>query len=66
MIIHIVAVNWRDTPAKQALYAAVADRLAERPGLRREDVQVILSLNGCDDWSFGIGPASSVRETYPA
>jgi len=62
VFIHIVAGNWRDTAAKQALYRAIADRLAERPGLRREDVQIFLSPNERDEWSFGNGLASYVKD----
>ena len=66
VFIHIVAGNWRDTATKKALYKAIADRLAERPGLRREDVQVILSSNARDEWSFGNGVASYVKDPDPA
>lgn len=66
MLIHIVASNWRDTAAKKALYEAIADRLAEHPGLRREDVQVILSPNMREDWSLGNGLASYVKDPDPA
>jgi phenylpyruvate tautomerase PptA (4-oxalocrotonate tautomerase family) len=65
VFIHIVAGNWRDTSAKKALYEAIADRLADSPGLRREDVQVILSSNARDEWSFGNGLASYVKEPAP-
>jgi phenylpyruvate tautomerase PptA (4-oxalocrotonate tautomerase family) len=60
VIIQIVAGNWRDTATKKRLYAAIADQLAASPGLRREDVQVILSSNERDEWSFGNGLASYV------
>jgi phenylpyruvate tautomerase PptA (4-oxalocrotonate tautomerase family) len=62
VFIHIFAGNWRDTATKKALYKAIADRLAENPGLRREDVQVILSSNERDEWSFGNGIASYVKD----
>jgi phenylpyruvate tautomerase PptA (4-oxalocrotonate tautomerase family) len=62
VFIHIVAGNWRDTAAKKALYRGIADRLADKPGLRREDVQVVLSPNGRDEWSFGNGLASYVKD----
>jgi phenylpyruvate tautomerase PptA (4-oxalocrotonate tautomerase family) len=62
VFIHIVAGNWRDTAAKQALYKAIADRLADKPGLRREDVQIFLSPNERDEWSFGNGLASYVKD----
>ena len=66
VFIHIVAGNWRDTRTKQALYQAIADRLSENPGLRREDVMVILSPNQRDEWSFGNGVASYVKDAQPA
>jgi phenylpyruvate tautomerase PptA (4-oxalocrotonate tautomerase family) len=61
VIIHIVAGKWRDTPTKQALYKRVVELLAEKPGLRPEDVQIVLSPNDRDDWSFGNGLASYVK-----
>jgi phenylpyruvate tautomerase PptA (4-oxalocrotonate tautomerase family) len=61
VFIQIVAGNWRETPQKQALYKAIADRLVERPGLRREDVQIILTPNQRDEWSFGNGVAQYVK-----
>jgi phenylpyruvate tautomerase PptA (4-oxalocrotonate tautomerase family) len=61
VFIHLVAGNWRDTVTKQKLYKAIADQLEVKPGLRREDVQIILSPNDRDDWSFGNGVASYVK-----
>jgi phenylpyruvate tautomerase PptA (4-oxalocrotonate tautomerase family) len=58
----IIAGNWRDTAKKKALYAAIAAQLAESPGLRTEDVQVVLSSNERDEWSFGNGIASYVND----
>ena len=40
----------------------MVDRLAEKPGIRPEDVQIILSLNDRDDWSFGNGLASYLKD----
>ena len=62
VLIHIVAGNWRDTATKKRLYAAIADRLVAKPGLRSEDVQIILSSNERDEWSFGNGLASYVPD----
>lgn len=62
VFIHILANRWRDTPTRQALYRAVADQLAARPGMRREDIQVFISNNDKRDWSFGNGVASYVPE----
>jgi phenylpyruvate tautomerase PptA (4-oxalocrotonate tautomerase family) len=60
VIIHILASNWRDTAAKQALYSAVADKLSATAGVRAEDVQVFISNNSKEDWAFGKGIASYV------
>lgn len=66
VFIHIVAGNWRDTAAKKALYKGIADRLVANPGLRREDVQVVLSSNERDEWSFGNGVASYIKDSDPS
>lgn len=62
VIVHIVAGHWRDTAAKQALYRTMVDKLAANPGLRREDVQIIITSNDKPDWSFDSGVASYVAE----
>jgi phenylpyruvate tautomerase PptA (4-oxalocrotonate tautomerase family) len=60
VIVHVTASNWRDTAAKQALYRAIADRLAAKPGVRPEDVLIVITSNDRPDWSFGNGIASYV------
>jgi phenylpyruvate tautomerase PptA (4-oxalocrotonate tautomerase family) len=62
VFVHIVAGKWRDTATKKAFYKRVVDLLAEKPGVRPEDVQIILSLNDREDWSFGKGLASYVKD----
>jgi len=62
VFIHIVAGRWRDTATKRALYRALAARLSANAGMRPEDVQVVLSPNDRDDWSFGNGLASYVKD----
>lgn len=65
VFIHIVASRTRSTATKQAFYKAVADNLARDPGLSPQDVQIILSPNEREDWSFGNGIASYVPITKP-
>jgi phenylpyruvate tautomerase PptA (4-oxalocrotonate tautomerase family) len=60
VVIHIVASRTRSTATKQAFYRAVVENLARNPGLRPQDVQIILSPNEREDWSFGNGVASYV------
>jgi phenylpyruvate tautomerase PptA (4-oxalocrotonate tautomerase family) len=62
VIIQIVAGNWRDTPKKKALFKAITDNLARDPGLRQEDVLIVLSPNARDEWYFGNGVASYVTD----
>jgi phenylpyruvate tautomerase PptA (4-oxalocrotonate tautomerase family) len=62
VFINITFSNWRDTAAKQRLYKRLAELLSANAGLRPEDVQVILSPNTREDWSFGNGLASYVKD----
>lgn len=52
-----VTQQGRDRDQKQALYAALAERLAQRTGLRPEDLVVSVVRNEPEDWSFGHGRA---------
>lgn len=64
VFVHIFASRTRSTAAKQALYRAIADNLSASPGVRPEDVVIVLSPNDRDDWSFGNGLASYVHEPF--
>jgi phenylpyruvate tautomerase PptA (4-oxalocrotonate tautomerase family) len=66
VFINITASNRRDTLAKQRLYKRLAELLSANAGLRPEDVQVILSPNTQEDWSFGNGLASYVKDAKAA
>ena len=60
VLINITASTGRSTAQKQALYRAITDRLVADPGLRPQDVLIVLSPNAREDWSFGNGVASYV------
>lgn len=62
IFVHITAGKWRDTKTKKALYKAITRNLVADPGLRPEDVQIVLSPNDRDDWSFGNGLASYIND----
>ena len=47
----------RDAKTKEALYAALADRLKAECGLDGNDLIVTVSRNEKEDWSFGNGEA---------
>lgn len=57
VVIQIPCNEGRSLDQKQALFAAIADRLAVNPGLRREDVLVNLVEVRKENWSFGNGIA---------
>ena len=66
VFINILASNWRNTATKRRLYKRLAELLSANAGLRPEDVQVSISPNDRDDWSFGNGLASYVKEPQVA
>jgi len=66
VMINIVASRTRDTKTKQDFYTALAGNLSKDPGLRPEDILVVLSPNDREDWSFGNGLASYVKGTEQA
>ena len=61
VVIQITANNTRTVKQKQVLYRRIAERLADSPGVRPEDV--FISLVGVlpEDWSFGNGRAQYVK-----
>jgi phenylpyruvate tautomerase PptA (4-oxalocrotonate tautomerase family) len=61
VLVRVTLSAGRSTEAKQAFYRRLAELLAERAGLREEDLAVVLVENGREDWSFGRGQASYVE-----
>jgi 4-oxalocrotonate tautomerase len=60
ILIQIFLSRGRPAEAKQALYRRIAERLAKSPGIRSEDVMIVLTEVGLEDWSFGRGEAQYV------
>ena len=58
VMVRVTLSAGRSTEAKSAFYRRLAELLAERTGLRTEDLAVILVENERADWSFGRGQAS--------
>lgn len=58
VLISVRLSRGRTTEAKQEFYARLAALLAERAGVRAENLAVSLAENGREDWSFGRGQAS--------
>jgi 4-oxalocrotonate tautomerase len=60
VIIQITANDTRTVEQKQAFFARLAALLAEKPGLRKEDVFINLVECKKENWSFGNGIAQYV------
>jgi len=58
VFIQITLNAGRTLDQKKALYAKIAELLAEEPGIRPEDVLINLVECAKEDWSFGNGIAS--------
>lgn len=55
----------RPDALKQAFYRRVVENLAADPGIRPEDVAIVLNENGEADWSFGKGEAQMLGAGAP-
>ena len=60
VLIHIVAGRARSRAVKEAFYRRLAEELAASPGVRPEDVMVVISTTGAEDWSFAAGVMTPV------
>jgi phenylpyruvate tautomerase PptA (4-oxalocrotonate tautomerase family) len=61
VLIAITVGKPRSVEVKQAFYRRLVEELAASPGVRPEDVMVVLSSSQGEDWSFGGGrPAASL------
>jgi 4-oxalocrotonate tautomerase len=58
LLIRVTLSAGRTTGAKQAFYRRLAELLAERTGMRTENLAVVMLENEREDWSFGRGRAS--------
>jgi 4-oxalocrotonate tautomerase len=55
VILQITVTNSRSVEQKKALFARIVELLAQRPGLRKEDVFINLLEVAKENWSFGNG-----------
>jgi phenylpyruvate tautomerase PptA (4-oxalocrotonate tautomerase family) len=62
VMIQITANDTRTLAQKRALYRRIAERLAENPGIRPEDVLISLVEVKRENWSFGHGLAQYAPE----
>lgn len=65
ILFHITTGRPRTPAVKQAFYRHLVDGLAVAPGVRPEDVMIVLSHAQVEDWSFSSGQSALApsRET---
>jgi len=63
VLIAITAGRLRNTETKKAFYGRLVELLATTPGIRREDVMVVITTTAIDEWSFGNGLATMVDDS---
>jgi len=56
--VRVTLAQGRTAEAKSAFYQRLSELLADRVGIRPENVAVVMTENGREDWSFGCGQAS--------
>lgn len=65
VLINVIAGRARSGATKQAFYHRLVALLAQAPGLRPEDVMIVVQTTQPEDWSFGGGaqfiPAEHVQ-----
>ena len=59
ILICITAGRLRSTEVKAAFYRRLVELLAEDPGVRPEDVMVIITTTSADEWSFSGGVSTA-------
>jgi phenylpyruvate tautomerase PptA (4-oxalocrotonate tautomerase family) len=57
MVLEITIGRPRNAATKQAFYKRLVKQLSEAPGVRPEDVMIIISTSSRDEWSFSNGEA---------
>lgn len=62
VLFQVTAGRPRTTATKAAFYRYLVECLAEAPGIRPEDVMVVISTTQLDDWSFAGGLASMIQD----
>jgi 4-oxalocrotonate tautomerase len=60
VLIHITLRGGRTTEVKQSFYREVARLLDQRANIAPDNVMIVLTPNGLEDWSFGRGEAQYV------
>ncbi|MRR56805.1 MAG: tautomerase family protein [Deltaproteobacteria bacterium] len=63
VLIEITAGRARSTTTKESFYRRLAQCLKDSPGLRPEDLMIVITTTQRDEWSFGNGLATLLQIT---
>jgi hypothetical protein len=66
VLIAITAGKMRSTEVKKAFYRRAVELLEQSPGIRPEDVMIIITTTSSDEWSFSRGEASMIESASSA
>jgi phenylpyruvate tautomerase PptA (4-oxalocrotonate tautomerase family) len=58
VLVQVTAGRQRPNELKQAFYRRLVDELGAVPGIRPQDVMVVINVTASEDWSFGGGVAA--------
>lgn len=61
IFIYITCGIGRTVAMKQALYASIAEKIAARTPVSKDDVFIVLNETAWENWSFGQGLAQMVK-----
>jgi phenylpyruvate tautomerase PptA (4-oxalocrotonate tautomerase family) len=66
VLIAITAGKTRSAAVKKAFYRRVVELLGQSPGVRPEDVMIVVTTTSPDEWSFSRGEASMIEPASSA
>lgn len=64
VLISITAGKPRTTEIRKAFFRRAAELLGQSPGIRPEDVMIVVNTTSPDEWSFGNGEAQMTEEGW--
>jgi len=62
ILFHVTTGRQRSAETKAAFYRRLVENLAAAPGVKPEDVMVVIANSTFDDWSFASGVSASAPE----
>jgi phenylpyruvate tautomerase PptA (4-oxalocrotonate tautomerase family) len=65
VLVHVTAGRVRTEAVKRAFYRRLAEELAAAPGIRPQDLMIVVSTTEAADWSFGHGRATMLEGERP-